>query len=70
MSMDVTEAGRRGGFCVLGKYGKAFYSSIGKRGQEVMRQKNPGKAAEWGRMGGRPRKYPLSQMGEKGKNKI
>lgn len=56
MAVTVTTAGRRGGLAVLHKYGKAFYSSIGEKGQKDVREKYPGMASEWGKRGGRPRK--------------
>lgn len=62
--MDVTEAGRRGGLTVLRKHGRDFYASIGQRGQKSLRNKYPGKASEWGKLGGRPRKFNLNEMGK------
>jgi hypothetical protein len=56
-SLTVGEAGSLGGKAVLVKRGLNFFSDIGKNGQKAMRAKYPGKAAEWGRMGGRPRKH-------------
>ncbi len=64
MGMSVNEAGRKGGLTVLGKYGKDFYAQIGKNGQAAMRQKYPDNASDWGKLGGRPKKLPLSSMGE------
>ena len=64
MSTSVNEAGRIGGLTVLRRHGKEFYAQIGKKGQTTMRRRYPGKAAQWGAMGGRPRKLPLDGMGE------
>lgn len=64
MGMDVTEAGRRGGLSVLSKYGKSHYAEIGKIGQEAMRRKYPAHASKWGKLGGRPKKPSLNDMGE------
>ena len=62
--VTVNEAGQIGGLSVLRKHGREFYAQIGKKGQSVMRQKYPGKASEWGKLGGRPRKLPLPDVGE------
>jgi len=68
MSISVAEAGRKGGLTVLDRRGRAFYSEIGKKGQQAMRQKYPNMASEWGKLGGRPKKLTLNQIvGEKGK---
>jgi len=64
MSMNVVEAGRKGGFTVLRKLGREFYVSIGQKGQKNMRQKYPNMAREWGKLGGRPRKSSLDDMGK------
>jgi len=65
--MSVAEAGRKGGLIVLIRRGRAFYSVIGKKGQQAMRQKYPNMASEWGKLGGRPKKLALNQIvGEKG----
>jgi len=67
MSITVADAGRRGGLAVLRKRGRRFYVEIGRKGQKAMRSKHPGMAAEWGKLGGRPRKPTLAQhMGEAG----
>jgi len=67
MSITVREAGREGGLAVLSRRGRAFYSEIGKKGQAVMRHRYPDMAANWGRLGGRPRKLTLRQIvGENG----
>ncbi len=64
----VREAGRKGGTTVLQKHGLAHFSRIGVKGQAAMRMKHPGKASEWGKLGGRPKKLPLNKiMGEEGK---
>ena len=62
--LNVREAGRLGGLTVLRKKGKAFFSEIGKSGQSAMRHKYPNMARVWGRLGGRPKKRGLSDMGE------
>jgi general stress protein YciG len=68
MSISVAEAGRKGGLAVLNRRGHAFYSDIGKKGQQAMRQKHPNMACEWGKLGGRPKKLTLNRIvGEKGK---
>jgi general stress protein YciG len=68
MSISVTEAGRRGGLVVLSRKGRSFYTDIGKKGQTVMRQRYPQMAAEWGKLGGRPKKLTLDEIvGENGK---
>ena len=64
MSVTVAEAGRRGGLSVLRKRGREFYAEIGKSGQAAMRQKYPNMAREWGRLGGRPKKRNLDDMGK------
>lgn len=67
MTISVVEAGRKGGLSVLTRRGRAFYSEIGKKGQQAMRQKYPNMASEWGKLGGRPKKAMLNQItGEKG----
>lgn len=65
MAVTVSEAGRRGGLTVLQKHGRQFYVEIGRKGQAATRRKYPGKATQWGAMGGRPRKLPLDAMGER-----
>jgi general stress protein YciG len=63
--LTVREAGRLGGLAVLNKHGREFYSEIGREGQRVLRERHPGMASQWGRMGGRPRKLTLAEiMGE------
>jgi hypothetical protein len=66
--VTVQEAGRRGGLKIRAKFGRSFFSDIGKKGQKAMRDKYPGKASEWGKMGGRPVKPPLGEDGEVGKS--
>jgi len=61
--MNVVEAGRKGGLTVLQKYGRSFFVEIGRRGQRVTRQKHPGMASTWGKLGGRPKKPHLEDMG-------
>jgi hypothetical protein len=67
MTVSVNEAGREGGLSLLRKHGRDYFSQIGKRGQQAMRQRYPGKASAWGRLGGRPRKLSLTDIGEDGK---
>lgn len=69
MIMSVREAGAIGGRAVLQRYGLRFYSQIGRLGQKAMRRKYPGMATEWGKLGGRPRKLNLNEMGQEGKPK-
>jgi hypothetical protein len=70
LSISVIEAGRKGGLSLLHKRGIEYFSSIGRKGQQAMRRRFPGKAQEWGRKGGRPRKHSLvDNMGEVGKKK-
>ena len=56
MSISVAEAGRKGGLKVLKIRGYAFYSEIGKKGQQAMRQKYPNMASEWGETWGKTKK--------------
>ena len=66
MAITVVEAGRRGGLTLFQRHGREFFAEIGRKGQSVMRQKYPGMASEWGRLGGRPRKLKLEEVaGEK-----
>lgn len=67
MTMTVNEAGHRGGLEVLRRRGRHFFARIGKKGQEAMRIKYPDMARQWGKLGGRPRKLPLSDLGEESK---
>jgi len=64
MSMNVVEAGRKGGLTVLRKLGREFYCQIGRKGQAAMRQRYPNMAKQWGKLGGRPKKNSLNDMGE------
>ena len=57
--LSVREAGRRGGLALLKKKGKRHFSKIGKKGQEIMKQRYPNMASVWGKKGGRPRKNNL-----------
>jgi hypothetical protein len=61
--LNVQEAGRLGGLAVLRKRGRAFFAEIGKSGQKAMRRKYPNMASVWGKLGGRPRKSSLGNMG-------
>ena len=63
MSISVSEAGRRGGLTVLRNQGKEFYVQIGIKGQQKMRARYPNMASKWGKLGGRPRKLSLSDIG-------
>jgi hypothetical protein len=63
MSISVSEAGQRGGLTVLRNRGKEFYVQIGIKGQQKMRARYPNMASKWGKLGGRPRKLPLSDVG-------
>ena len=58
-TITTRDAGRKGGLTLLGKRGRQHFSSIGKKGQEVLRKRYPGMASEWGKKGGRPRKNNL-----------
>ena len=62
MTMTVVEAGRKGGLAVRDKRGREFYQAIGSLGQKAMREKYPGMAKVWGRMGGRPKKPTLVEI--------
>jgi general stress protein YciG len=55
----VSEAGRKGGLCVLKKKGRNFFREIGRKGQKTMRRRYPNMASEWGKKGGRPRKETI-----------
>ena len=67
MAITVVEAGRLGGRKVLRTRGPDFFVGIGRKGQAAMRKKYAGRASEWGRLGGRPRKLKLQEAGEQGK---
>ena len=60
--MTVAEAGRRGGLRLLQTRGRDHFAEIGRKGQQAMRRRYPGMAAEWGRKGGRPRKPTLEEI--------
>lgn len=64
MGITVNEAGKRGGRRTLTKLGREFYAQIGRKGQKSMRCKYPNRAREWGKLGGRPKKHSLDDMGE------
>jgi general stress protein YciG len=66
--LTVEEAGRRGGLTTACRYGREFYVTIGRKGQSVMRARYPGMAQIWGRLGGRPTKPSLDEMGREAKN--
>ena len=57
--LTVSEAGRKGGLALFSKRGRKHFVEIGKKGQEAMKKRYPGKASEWGKKGGRPRKKNL-----------
>ena len=69
MTMSVSEAGRLGGLSLSRKRGRDHFSKIGKKGQQSMRKRYPGKASAWGRLGGRPKKLSLKDVGEVNNNK-
>ena len=48
----------------MAKHGADFYREIGAKGQATLRKRHAGKAKEWGKLGGRPRKAVLIDMGE------
>jgi len=62
--LTVRQAGHRGGLAVLQKYGRKFYVEIGKKGQQTTRTRYHHMAREWGKLGGRPRKPSIDEMGE------
>ena len=63
--MTVAEAGKHGGLKLLETRGCNYFVVIGRKGQAVMRQKHPGMASRWGKLGGRPKKPTLQEiMGE------
>ncbi len=55
-NISVSEAGRKGGLALLSKRGKKHFAEIGKKGQEIMKERFPDMASAWGKKGGRPRK--------------
>ena len=57
--LTVSEAGRKGGLALFSKRGRKHFAEIGKKGQEVMKERFPGMASAWGKKGGRPRKNNL-----------
>jgi hypothetical protein len=59
VTITVKEAGKRGGLAVLRIKGREHFVFIGKKGQKTLREKYPGKASDWGKKGGRPRKSNL-----------
>lgn len=67
--ITVSEAGRLGGLAVSQKHGRDFFVRIGRKGQQVTRQKHPTMAAAWGRTGGRPRKPKAGEGGRQTKKK-
>lgn len=62
--LSVRQAGRRGGLALLQRRGRSFFAQIGRKGQLELRQKHPGMASVWGKLGGRPRKPSLTSTGE------
>jgi hypothetical protein len=60
-SLTVQEAGQLGGRATLQRRGRPHFAEIGKRGQELMRQRYPNMASVWGGKGGRPRKMNLGE---------
>lgn len=68
MRITVVEAGRLGGLALLRNRGRAYFATIGKKGQRITRNRYPAMASQWGKLGGRPRKPKLSEtMGERSK---
>jgi general stress protein YciG len=65
--ISVNEAGRRGGLAVLRARGRGHFIELGRKGQRATRLRYPKMAAEWGKLGGRPRKPKLEDMGEEAK---
>jgi general stress protein YciG len=64
-NMTVAEAGRRGGLRTLNRHGKKHLQNIGVKGSKSQRDKHPpSKFRDWGRRGGRPRKFTLKEMEE------
>ncbi|MFC1931896.1 hypothetical protein ACFLXJ_06860 [Chloroflexota bacterium] len=59
MGISVNEAGKKGGLALLAKCGSKHFAEIGKKGQKILRKRYPNMASEWGKKGGRPRKYNL-----------
>jgi hypothetical protein len=57
--ITVQSAGRRGGVSLFNKMGHAYFSEIGKKGQQALREQYPGMASAWGKKGGRPKKNNL-----------
>ena len=49
MEITVSEAGRKGGLALLRKRGREHFAEIGKKGQEVMKERYPGMASSWGK---------------------
>lgn len=62
--LTVQQAGRLGGLATLRNQGRQFFVEIGRLGQQAMRREYPRMAHEWGKLGGRPRKPNLDEMGE------
>jgi general stress protein YciG len=62
--MTVREAGTRGGRATLEKYGKDYYSRIGRKGGERTAQLYREFLSEFGKKGGRPRRPNLSEYRE------
>jgi hypothetical protein len=69
MCITVIEAGRLGVLKLLNNRGRAYFVEIGKRGQQAMRRKYPGMAAEWGKLGGRPKKLIWTKLWGRLRNK-
>ena len=62
-AIDVRVAGHLGGLECLRRRGLSFYSRIGRIGQARLRELYPGMAREWGKLGGRPKKLGLKEIG-------
>ena len=64
------EAGRRGGRSTLARRGTAFFQEIGRKGGKRQKELYHDLLAEFGKLGGRPRRPSLNEsMGEGGHHK-
>jgi hypothetical protein len=68
--VTVSEAGRLGGLETLRRHGRQHFVAAGCRGQEVIAHCYTAEdRRRWGRLGGRPRKPRLADVGEKGQSR-